>query len=218
MKQTVAILAVGLVGLGTGACGSSSEDSGSTSRTSPGVARATNPSQGGGQAAKAPQALSPKKANRGDSAQAGSGASESTARRYPHGDNSIQTFGREGGETDRQAVAELVKRYYAAVAADDGAKACSMMSSGLSGSLVSGLGRSPKAHGKGCGAILSLLFKGRGRQAAAGLLAPEVTGVRLRGARGFALLRSKAIPAGEISIVRERGVWKIAALIGSALP
>jgi hypothetical protein len=111
-----------------------------------------------------------------------------------------------------------VKRYYAAVAAGDGAAACALLSSGLSKSIVMGFGRSSALRGKGCAGILSLLFKHRSGQAGAPLAAIDVTAVRVRGDRGFALLRSKTMPSGEIGVAREAGAWKIGALIGGALP
>jgi hypothetical protein len=115
-------------------------------------------------------------------------------------------------------VTAVVKRYYAAVAAGDGAAACGLLSSGISKSIVQGFGRSPALRDKGCPGILSLLFKYRPGQAGASLGAVEVTGVRVKGGRGFALLHSKTTPSGEIAIYREGGTWKIGSLIGSALP
>jgi hypothetical protein len=110
-----------------------------------------------------------------------------------------------------------VKRYYAAVAAGDGAAACSLMSSGLSKSITQGFGRSAALRGKGCAGILALLFKRRSGQSAASLAEIEVTGVRIKGDRGFALLHSKLMPSGEITVDREGGAWKVGALIGGSL-
>jgi hypothetical protein len=151
----------------------------------------------------------------GSSSESSSSAAQS--RRYPHGDNSIQTFGKAAGEADTQAVTSAVKRYYAAVAAGDGAAACALLSSGLSKSIVQGFGRSPALRGKGCAGILALLFKRQPGKAAESLAAIEVTRVRLKGDRGFALLRSKTMPSGEITVDREGGAWKIGSLIGSSL-
>jgi hypothetical protein len=149
--------------------------------------------------------------------QANPSSSSSQTKRYPHGDNSIQTFGNEAGEAEKQAVTATVKRYYAAVAAGNGASACSLLSSGLAKSITQSLGRSAALRGKGCAGILALLFKHRPGQSAASLAEIEVTGVRIKGDRGFALLRSKAMHSGEITVDREAGAWKIGALIGGSL-
>jgi hypothetical protein len=150
----------------------------------------------------------------GSASSSGEGAtSTSQAKRYPHGDNSIQTYGRSAGEAEKQAVTAAVKHYYAAVAAGDGASACTLLSSGLSKSIVQTFGRSPTLRGKGCAGLLSLLFKRRPGHASASLAAIEVTGVRVKGDHGFALLRSKTMPSGEISVEREAGGWKIGAQI-----
>lgn len=109
-------------------------------------------------------------------------------------------------------------RYYAALATGDGAGACALLSARLSKSLVTGLGRSAALRSKGCPGIIGLLFKQRPGRSNTSLKGVEVTGVRIKGARGFALLRSKSMPTGEISVVSENGEWKIGALIGGSLP
>jgi len=224
MKKAAAILAVALMGL-AGGCGGSSGGAGGSSQTSSGSAAANGSASVGSTSSSGSQASGG--ASQGSGAgKAGAQASRSRsqresnadlARRYPHGDNSIQTFGRKGDEADRHAVNDVVKRYYGALAAGDGTAACALVSAGLARQFVAGLGRSPTLKGKGCGAILSLLFKARGRQLRASMVGLEVTSVRIEGDKGFALLRSKEMPAGEIPVVREHGEWKVAGLIGSGL-
>lgn len=164
------------------------------------------------------------KQTHGDSASEGNTASEGLPKpaprheRYPHGDTSIQTYGGEAGGADRQAVAALLRGYYTAAAAGDGATACSMMAQGVQLLLVRELGRGVPEKDRNCAAIASELFKMRRGEDGVGLAAPRVTGLRVKGDKGFALLRSKALPNGEIPVVREGGAWKIGALSGSELP
>ena len=108
-----------------------------------------------------------------------------------------------------------VKHYYAVLAAGDYATACTLLSSSMSSLIVKGLGRSPSLRGKGCAGILSLFLD---PHAGASLGAVQVTGVRVKQDRGFALLRSAQIPAGEIPVQREGGAWKMGGVIGSPLP
>ncbi len=223
MKPLLALLASALLTVGATACGGGSETSTSTPSTTAAPSTTT--------AASAPPATtattattSTTPAPQAPSTKTGSGGGESSssasalAKRYPHGDDSIQTFGTEAGVAEKQAVTAIVKRYYAAVAAGNGAGACALLSSGLSKSIVQSLGRSATLRGKGCAGILALLFKHASAQSGPSLADIEVTGVRIKGDRGFALLRSKTMPSGEITVDRENGAWKVGALIGGALP
>jgi hypothetical protein len=221
MKPLLALLASTLLTVGVTACGGGSEETASGPSTSASSVTSTAGAPATPTANGATSATPPPSSSAGTGSSSGSDSSSSAsslAKRYPHGDNSIQTFGKESGEADKQAVTTVVKRYYAAVAAGDGAGACALLSSGISKSIVQSLGRSAALREKGCPGILSLLFKHRPGQAGASLAVVDVTGVRVKGNRGFALLRSKTMPSGEITIYREGGAWKIGSLIGSALP
>jgi hypothetical protein len=146
------------------------------------------------------------------------GTSSTPARRQRSpGDNSIQAYGQQATSAETQAVSSTVARYYAALASGDGASACALLSARLSDSLVRGLGRSPALRAKGCPGIIALLFKHRSGQSNSSLTGVQVTSVRIKGGRAFALLRSKSIPTGEIPMVREGGQWKVGGLIGGSL-
>lgn len=222
MKSSPALLGVVLLALGLGACGEGGKPTTATTSSSrPGAGAASSSAP----ARPAPTNAAPttKPSSAGNSVrqggnQATQSSGSSTERRYPHGDNSIQTFGHRGGESEQQIVSAVVKRYYAAVAAGDGSAACSLLSSGLAKSITQSFGRAPALRGKakGCGDILSLLFVHRGGRPAIDT-SVQVTQLRVNGSRAFALLRSKMMPQGEIPMYREGGAWKIGALIGSAL-
>lgn len=133
----------------------------------------------------------------------------------------VTEFGHEASPADRRAIALLVKRYYAAAAADDGATACSLIYSPLSESVAEDYGQAPapaSLAGTTCEEVMGKLFRQVPGQPSAVLAATEVTGVRVKGRKGFALLRSKAIPEGDIAVERELGVWKVGGLIGGVLP
>jgi hypothetical protein len=135
--------------------------------------------------------------------------------------NAITRYGQEASRSDKQAITMLVNRYYAAAAADDGATACSLIYSPLSESVAEDYGQAPgpaSLQGRTCQVVMSKFFRQVPGQPAAVLATTEVTGVRVLGRKGFALLRSKAIPAGDIPVQRELGTWKISSLIGGALP
>jgi hypothetical protein len=133
----------------------------------------------------------------------------------------ITEYGQEASSADRHAITALVKRYYAAAAADDGATACALIYSPLSESVAEDYGQAPgpaSLQGRTCQVVMSKFFRQVPGQPAAVLATTEVTGVRVKGRRGFALLRSKAVPEGDIPVERELGTWKIGTLIGDPLP
>jgi hypothetical protein len=121
---------------------------------------------------------------------------------------------------DRRAVTTLVKRYYAAGAAEDGARACPMLSSALRAGLSETWGSTGRTGGgTGCTMALSLFFRQQ-RQLleAADVATMVVVDVRVRDDRATALLGFRAIPVGSIHIEREHGVWRMDDLLHKALP
>lgn len=133
----------------------------------------------------------------------------------------IAEYGHEASPADKQAITALVKRYYAAAAADDGATACSLIHSTLSESVAEDYGQAPgpaNLRGKTCEVVMSKLFRQLPGQPGPVLAATEVTGVRVEGRKGYALLHSTAIPEGDIAVEREVGTWRVGTLIGGALP
>jgi hypothetical protein len=134
-------------------------------------------------------------------------------------DNSVTDYGYAASATDRQAIAALAKRYYAAAAAGDGAKACSLIDSTLAEAIPEDYGQAPgPAYLRGsktCQAVMSLLFKHSHTQLTGAF---EVTGVRVSGSSAYALLGSTTTPASYILLKRDAGVWKIDTLLAGSLP
>jgi hypothetical protein len=131
----------------------------------------------------------------------------------------ISTFGHEATGTEKQAITALVKRFYAAAAADDGAKGCSLIYSILEEAVAEDYGKPPgppALKGKTCAVVMSKLFKRVPGQPSAVLAKTQVISVRVKGREGFVLLHSSGMPIGEVSIQRERGTWKLDEIIGRA--
>jgi hypothetical protein len=221
IKPALALAGAAALIASASACGSSSTHTGSsssasvaqtsvaTTSTSTPAAPATSTSDAQ-TAPAAPTTSTPSAAGGG-----ASGPSASSAQRG--GDESIQRYGSAAGSSDKAAVTAAVKAYYAAIAAGDGVKACALLDSTFQQSLSRSLGRSPLLRSKGCAGIIQLLFQHRPGQPGRVSAAVTVTGVRLNGDHGFALITTHSIPAGEISVGREHGSWKVGSLIGSAL-
>jgi hypothetical protein len=214
MRSVLTLLAIALFSAGVTACGGVSKGTGSVSQTSSGaVASSSTP------VATAPSVASTQPNLKRDRDNDYDNSSNSY---YDKDDSVILGYGHAAGAADRQAVAAVVKRYYAAAAAGDGAKGCSLIYSIYAETIPENYGRPPAGppalRGKTCAEVMSKVFKQRQPQLAADSATLKVTGARLEGNRGWALMSFKTMPARSILVHRERGAWKIYALLDSELP
>jgi hypothetical protein len=133
----------------------------------------------------------------------------------------VLDFGKAANPVDRQAVRTLVKRYYAAAAAENGAMACSLIFTPVAESVAEDYGRAPGPPylrgSKTCDAVMSRLFAYLHRQMVVDNATLQVTRVRLKSKGGYAVLRFGATPEREITIVRDNGVWKVSSLVDSEI-
>jgi hypothetical protein len=134
-------------------------------------------------------------------------------------DRGVLTFGHAASSADTRAIAAVVERFYAAAAAGEGATACASMVSSVARAVPNDYRQAPGPSylygGRTCRAVMSRAFKYLRREMT---FAVEVSGARVNGDEGIALLGSRTMPASEIRVRREHGVWKIDALFGAALP
>lgn len=133
--------------------------------------------------------------------------------------NPSLNFGHAADAADARTIATLVKRYYAAAHAEDGAKACKMLYSTLEEAVPEDYGESPPGQpymrGTTCAAVLTLLFKHDHPQLALELPKLEVARVRLVEHHGIAILHFGTLPERQIPVAREGHIWKIQALLDS---
>jgi hypothetical protein len=132
--------------------------------------------------------------------------------------NSIESYGRGADAASEAAISSAVTGFFAANAAGNETEACRLLSSVARRQLNETLGQSPELKGRGCRAILARLFELQPPQYRAGIKDIKVTGARLQGDGGFALLEARGIPGDAIPIRREGGVWKLAAVEATPLP
>jgi hypothetical protein len=128
-------------------------------------------------------------------------------------------FGPRADPADARAVTTLVKSYYAASAAENGAKACSLLSAGLTIGVGGDPGGSAGSVGNGCASSMSSLLKQQHQL----LLQEEVatmvvTSVHVKHNLGVAALGFRRMPESEILVEREGRTWKIDALFGGDMP
>ena len=206
MKQSLALLIVVLLGLATIACGSSAvtNTTSSSDRTTD-HAGSTNAARGG---------YSKKDGdNDFDDVPGYHGSPENDDREL------LATYGHRATPADTHAVTTLIKRYYTASAAGEGAAACSMLYSSLAAGLASGSSQPVQGAGKTCAGAMSLLLKHQHEQLAAEHVATmRVSAVYLKGDTGLAVLSFKTAPESEIILAREGKEWKIDALFDGIMP
>jgi hypothetical protein len=124
--------------------------------------------------------------------------------------STYRTFGSSAGAADTRTIARLVRRYYAAAAAGDGATACSLLDATLVRTLELG------GNGRGCAQLLSpQMAQLRQLLSGEGVDTITVLYVHVKGALGIAALGLRSAPEQEIVVDREHGVWRVDSLAGS---
>jgi hypothetical protein len=134
---------------------------------------------------------------------------------YDRDDRAVRDFGHPAGAPDRAAIVHLVKRYYAAAAADDGATGCALTAALRAESLPEDYGPAYLPGATTCAAVLARVFKVFHAQ----LTAPvHATDVRVQAVRARIILGSAAMPASATEAKLQRGVWKIDHVLAKPLP
>jgi hypothetical protein len=211
MRSLLALLTIPLLSLGASACGGAAKSGGSALRAS--TTLASGNSATGTSSTSAAQSVPPK-----DHDEDRDGSPNS---RYDSDDYAVLTFGHEAGTADRRVITALAKGFYAAAAAEDGAKACSLIYSLLAESVPETYGEvatgPPELRGKTCAVVMTKLFKRDHQELIVHNATLKVTGVRVEAKIGYVLLSFKGVPDRHMALHREFGVWKIDSLIAQKL-
>jgi hypothetical protein len=137
-------------------------------------------------------------------------------------DSPIVGYGHAASASEFHAIAMLIKRYYRAAAADEGAKACSMLLSTFAETVAEEDGTAsdrPYLRGKTCPVVLSKLFKLRHHEISAQLPSMKVTLARVGSETALVLLSVSTTPEPQkISVAREGSAWKMKELLDSGMP
>ncbi len=229
MRMMLSLLVAALVALGVSACGSSSKKasaSASTSQTSqsstsspatvqPGI---TTPSATTNSSSSSSSSSSPSSSS---ASAPGAASQESAVEREEsnpdHVDPSITGYGKQASSGETAAITTLVKSYYGAISSGQDAKACQLLSPGVRKTLMRLLA-SAKRRFTSCAEILPALL-GQARSSALSKPAEvEVTSFRVQGDHGFAIVKTKTLPAGVMNVRRINGTWTMGSLIGTPAP
>jgi hypothetical protein len=141
---------------------------------------------------------------------------------YDKDDLGVTRSGRAANPGERRAIAALVRSYYVAAAAENGAAACLLIDRPLAENFprsLAGAGPSYLRGGKTCSGIMSKLFAQNHLQMAAYSRRLKVSEIRLKGRYGVAVLEFGSLPRREIELFRdEHGSWKLYAVVDRELP
>jgi hypothetical protein len=136
-----------------------------------------------------------------------------------NGDDDVH-WGHEASKTDLLAVRALLKRYYAAGLAEDGARACPLLYSLFEEEIPELYGEgsgAPYLQGSTCPQVMTKLFIHERRTLVAHAPKLRVVMLRVKRLRGLAILSFGGAPDREIIVHRERRAWKVAVLEDHAL-
>jgi hypothetical protein len=137
-----------------------------------------------------------------------------------HNDDDAQFFnyGHAANAPDRQASIALVRHYFAAAAAADGARACRLLVPFVAEAVVENEGKSPRLRGRTCSVVMSKLFGFHRRLLAAKNATLKVLAVRVQGDKALVVLDFPSI--AEVRQIGERRVgnaWKLQDLLDGIL-
>jgi hypothetical protein len=140
--------------------------------------------------------------------------------RFPDKDDKATfAYGHSPSAAGGRAIASIVKRYYAAASAGDGAAACSLLLPSLARSVPEDYGKSAGLSyllgAKTCKMVLSMLFQHFHSQLAEAI---QVVEVRVMGSSAQVVLSSKTMPASNIFLLRQSNSWKVEEILGQPLP
>jgi hypothetical protein len=129
-------------------------------------------------------------------------------------------YGQKADAADLQAVTVLLEYYYAAGAAGDGNRACSLLYSLYAEEIPELYGEAsgpPALRGTTCGAVMTKFFNQDRHQWMIDMASLKVNNLRVKRLRGLAILSFKSMPRRDISVHREHGAWKVDELNDTAL-
>jgi hypothetical protein len=133
------------------------------------------------------------------------------------GDNSIQEFGEEGGETELEEAAASLHDFLVARAEEDWPAACSHLAKTVAQQLKQLASRSDKLSGAGCAGILAALTPALPPKVQKESTIVDAGSLRTKGEQAFLIYRGAEGTAYAIPMTPEGGAWKVAALAATPL-
>jgi hypothetical protein len=194
MKIFLAILAVAILCIGAIGCGSSNSDTSQNASNTPAT---------GGTSTKTGSTPKNDRDNDGDN---------------NDDDMHVLDFGHAANAADQRTITTLVTRYFAAAAAADGVRACSLLAPFIAESIAETYGHKPALRGKTCAVVMAKLFKLNHRELVNKNSSLKVMRVGVEGYKSLVALDFPSIPEVRQIIVRRGGkTWGILSLLDGIL-
>lgn len=133
------------------------------------------------------------------------------------GDNSIQEWGGESGESELQQAAEAVHSFYVARAREEWAKACSYLAKPNIEQLEQLVTQSPRFKGKGCAPVLHAFTRPLPASVQREITTVDAGSLRVGKEHSFLIYRGAGRTVYAMPLTQEGGEWKLTALSGDAL-
>jgi len=136
----------------------------------------------------------------------------SSSFRTPGGDNSIQDFGEEAEESEREAASAVVLAFMQARSDGDWDFVCLQLSSAALAQIDQLADRSSQLRGKDCADVLATLVGKAPAAARANTIRGGIDSLRFDGESGFALYHGSDGRDYYLPLVKEGESWRIGAL------
>jgi hypothetical protein len=133
------------------------------------------------------------------------------------GDNSIQEFGEEAGESELREAAEVVHGFYVSRAAEEWDKACSYLAKSNAEQLERLVGQASKSKGTDCASALKAFTQPLPVAVEREITEVDAGSLRHEGEQGFLIYYGAGHVIYSMSLRNEGGTWKVAGLSGTTL-
>jgi hypothetical protein len=133
------------------------------------------------------------------------------------GDNSIQNYGEEGGESELEEAAEAVHGFYVARAEEDWAKACTYLAKSMVQQLEQLASQSPQLKSKGCGAVLKAFTRPLPASVRRETTVVDAGSLRNDGEHAFLIYYGEDHTPYAMPLEQEDGGWKLTLLSATPL-
>jgi hypothetical protein len=133
------------------------------------------------------------------------------------GDNSIQEYGEESGESELQEAAEVVHGFYVARAEEQWSTACSYLSKSNIEQLEQLASQSPQFKGADCATVLKAFTRPLSASVDREITTVDAGSLRREGEQGFLIYYGAGHVKYAMPLRDEGGTWKVTALSGTTL-
>jgi hypothetical protein len=129
-------------------------------------------------------------------------------------DQHVLAFGHIADTVNNQAITTLLNHYYTAAAAENGAKACTLLTPFIAETVVEVDGNAPALKGKTCAAVMTKLFKNQHRDLVEKNANLKIIRIGIEGDRSLVALEFPEVPeVRQITVRYNHNKWTVLHLL-----